>query len=409
MNSHRHWLNQERLSFYPRIILTLLLIIICYLWFFMFNNMADPVGKPFGYDFITYWAASKLALTGHAQDAYNSSLLFKAQQIAVPAAWRNSYTWFYPPAFFLLVLPFALLPYILAYWAFMLSTLCAFALVMRRIVQGKIAIWIIAAFPGLWVNLFFGQNAFLTATLAGSALLGIERRPVLAGLLIGLLAAIKPHLALLFPVALLAIGAWRTIITAALTAITCTSIGTITLGIGVLNGFIANLDHARLMLENGFIPWSRMPTVFAFLRLIGIPVALTYVIHFVFASGVVILVWHVWRRCQDQNLRGAALMTGTFLISPYLLDYDLVWLAFPIAWIASDGIRNGWSCGERELLVVIWLLPLLMMIQIFTSYSVQTAPFLLISMLWIASHRAKITSIIKATENGDLKDRLETI
>ncbi|MEI6693024.1 MAG: glycosyltransferase family 87 protein [Chlorobium sp.] len=360
----------------------------------MSKNMVDLKGKPLGYDFITLWAASHLALEGHAEDAYNIPLLLKALRIAVPGS-QSVYIWFYPPSFYLVVLPLALLPYMASFLTFILSTLGAYLLVFRRIVRGSTAMWCLAAFSGLWMNLFNGQNAFLTAALAGVALLCLERRPVLGGLFIGLLA-IKPHLALLFPVALIAIGAWRTLITAAVTAITFTAIGTVTLGTAVLKGFLANLSHGRLLLENGTYLWPKMPTMFAFLRLLGIPVAGAYVVHCIVALGAVIVVWRVWRRCQDRNLRGATLMTATFLVSPYLLDYDLAWLAFPIAWLALAGLRNGWQRGEREVLVFAWLLPLLIT-PIGTFLSVQIGPIVLCSLLWITVRRTTVTSMIGAT------------
>jgi Glycosyltransferase family 87 len=385
VKAHAHWLNRERLSNYPRIILALFFVS-GLAWALMSKNMVDLKGKPLGYDFITFWAASHVALAGRAQDAYNISLLFKAEQIAVPAS-QSVYVWYYPPPFYLVVLPLALLPYIAAYWTFMLSTLGAYLLVLRRIVRGNSAMWCIAAFSGLWMNLFHGQNAFLTAALGGAALLCVERRPILAGLFIGLLA-IKPHLALLFPVALIAIGAWRTLITAAVTAITFTAIGTTILGSALLKGFFANLGYARLFLENGFLPWPKMPAVFAFGRLLGIPVAGAYFIHCVVALVAVIVVWRVWRRCQDRKLRGAALMSATFLVSPYVFDYDLAWLAFPIAWLASAGLRNGWLRGEREVLVAAWLLPMLMA-PIATAMSVQVGPLVICSLLWITVRRSK--------------------
>jgi hypothetical protein len=382
-----HWLTSARILLYSRIFFALFLFLICFLWFFMFKNFVDSRGQPVGFDFITYWAASHLALTGHAQDAYNTSLLFNAQQIGMPAATASTYVWFYPPAFFLVVLPLALLPYIAAYGIFMLSTLCACLLVLRRIVRGSTAMWCIAAFSGLWLNLFCGQNAFLTAALAGAALLCFDRKPILSGVCIGLLA-IKPHLAILFPVALIAVGAWRTLITAALTAVVSTVVATVTLGLGVLKGFIVNLGYARLFLENGSHIWERMPSLFAFMRLRGMPVEWAYVVHFFVAIWSVIIVWRVWSCCQDQKLRGAALMTATFLVSPYLFFYDLVWLAFPIAWLALDGQQNGWSRGVREVLVIAWLLPML------TVLSVQVAPLVLCSLLWMTYRSATAESIV---------------
>ncbi|ACF11860.1 conserved hypothetical protein [Chlorobaculum parvum NCIB 8327] len=403
-NSDTHWLNRERLSVYPRIILVLFLLY-SLAWVLTSKNMLDLNGKPLGADFIMFWAASHLALTGHAQDAYHISLLFKAQQIAIPAS-KSVYAWFYPPSFYLVILPLALLPYTAAFWAFMLSTLGAYLLVLRRIIRGDIAMWCLAAFSGLWVTLMHGQNSFLTAALAGAALLNVERRPVLAGIFIGLLA-IKPHLAILFPLVLIAIGAWRTFISAAVTAITFTAIGTAVLGYGVLKSSLESLGYARLCLENGSLPWVKTPSVFAFARMLEMPVAWAYFIHFICAVGAVIIVWRVWRRCHDRNLRGAVFMTATFLVSPYLFDYDLVWLAFPIAWLALDGLRNGWLRGEREVLVVAWLLPMVM-VPIAVVLNVQIGPFVLCALLWIAARRATAASMM-GDPVSDSTDKFETV
>ncbi|NTW56048.1 MAG: DUF2029 domain-containing protein [Chlorobiaceae bacterium] len=397
MKLHNHWLNRERISNYPRIFLALFLVF-GFVWVLMSKNMVDPKGGPLGYDFIAFWAASHLALAGHARDAFSIPQLFNTQQLAVPAS-TSVYAWFYPPAFYLVVLPLALLPYTAAYWVFMLSTLGTYILVLRRIVKGNTAMWCIAAFPGVWVNFLIGQNAFLTAALAAAALLSIERRALMSGLLIGLLAAIKPHLALLFPVALIAIGAWRTLLTAALTTLTITAIGTLTLGLAVLNGFLANLGYARQFLETGYIPWERIPSLFAFGRLIGIPVLWAYVIQFIVAVGAVAIVIYVWRRCQDLNLRGAILMTATFLVSPYVFDYDLAWLAFPIAWLALAGHHTVWLRGERELLVIAWLLPMLM-IPIAETLNVQVGPFVLCGMLWMTFRRAKEAFVVRINSNS---------
>jgi len=172
-----HWLNRKRLLIYPRIILALFLVI-GISWVLLSENMVDLKGKPLGYDFITFWAASYVGLAGHAPDAYNISLLFKAENFAVPAS-KSVYVWYYSPSFYLTVLPLALLPYLAAYWVFMISTLSGYLLVLRRIVRNDTAMWCLAAFSGLWLNLFHGQNAFLTAALAGAALLSLERRPIL--------------------------------------------------------------------------------------------------------------------------------------------------------------------------------------------------------------------------------------
>lgn len=402
MKADAHWLSHDRLSFYPRIFVALFLAFGAGC-FIISEKMFGLKWIPLGNDFVTFWAASHIALTGNAQDAYDVHLLLKAEQLVIPAVKRN-YVWLYPPTFYLVVLPLSLLSYTAAYWTFMLSTLGSYILVLRRVIRGRTAMWCLAGFSGLWLNLFCGQNAFLTAALCGAALLSIERRPVLAGLLIGLLA-IKPHLAILFPVALIAIRAWRTMITAAVTAITFTAIGTSILGTDVLKGFLANLGHARLILENGTLPWAKMPSMFTFARLLGIPVAGAYVVHVVVAVTAVIAVWQVWRRCQDRNLRGAALMTATFLVSPYVFDYDLAWLAFPIAWLALAGLRDGWLRGEREILVAAWLLPMFMYASA-NALDVQLAPLVICGLLWITFRRTTTAPVTGVTPSDSPSDQI---
>ena len=111
------------------------------------------------------------------------------------------FAWHYPPTFLLAVLPFGLLAYPAALAAFTSAepalwygAWCAGSRADRRALDRR------AAAPAGLINLLDGQNGFLTASLAGFALLCCAA-PGLAGVLIGLVA-IKPHLAVLFPLAL---------------------------------------------------------------------------------------------------------------------------------------------------------------------------------------------------------------
>jgi alpha-1,2-mannosyltransferase len=61
---------------------------------------------------------------------------------------------------------------------------------------------------------------------------------------------------------------------------------------------------------------------------------------------------------REVRLHAAALATGVLLTTPYMMDYDLVILALPIAWIALEGRRSGFLPYEKSLLALVWLLPL---------------------------------------------------
>jgi alpha-1,2-mannosyltransferase len=75
-----------------------------------------------------------------------------------------------------------------------------------------------------------------------------------------------------------------------------------------------------------------------------------------FVTGTVL--W-IWRRPVGIPLKGAALATGSLLVTPYVLDYDLMLLALPLAWLTVEGLRTQFLNWERITLFIVWLLPLL--------------------------------------------------
>lgn len=299
-----------------------------------------------------------MALSGHASSAYDVKTLFAIEKLALPGD-TGIFPWLYQPAFYLIITPLALMPYVVAFFVFMLSNLTCYVLVFRRIVRHSGAMWCLAAFPGVWITLLHGQNAFLTAAIAAAALLTLERRPCLSGLLVGLLA-IKPQLALLFPLALIAVGAWRALAVAVMTAVLFNALATAILGFDIIQPALQSALFARTMLEQGGVPWAKMPSTFSWLRSLGVSIQWAYFIHGIIALTACCVIWRIWRSCSNTAVRSAALMTATFLVSPYGFDYDFAWLAFPLAWVAMAGLRDGWLLGERELLVVVGWLPVFM-------------------------------------------------
>lgn len=372
--SDRHWLDAERLTVYPRI-LVIMFGLSAVAYAATVRDLVDFRGQSAGADFITFWAASYLGLSGRPQDAYDVSLIAAAERIAVPAG-ENVFAWFYPPPFFLAILPLALLPYLVALFAFVLTTLTACLVSLGRVLRRWDAAWLVAAFPGIWVCLAHGQTGFLTAALAGGGLMLLPRRPVLAGALIGLLAAFKPQLAVLFPIALVAGGSWVALLAAALTTVGAFAVSIAVLGLPTLFAWLHSVQVARAALEVGALPWAKNPSTFAAARLLGVPVEAAYAIHGAVAVAAVIAVWVVWRRKATPQLKGAMLMTATFLATPYAFDYDLVWLAFPIAWCALAGLTDGWRRWEREVLLTLFLLPALSP-AIASMTRVQMAPVVL--------------------------------
>jgi hypothetical protein len=390
----RHWLDRGRLILYPSVVALFFVSFVIYALVHAEIGM-NMAGNPLGFDFVQFWSVSHVGLHEHPALAYNMAHLTAVEKGVAPGL-QGFLPWRYPPMFYLVVLPFSLFPMRLALACFVAVTLAlyvwAFCVVVRsgraEPNQAPIprALLCLSAFGPAWFNLMGGQTGFLTAALAVGALLCLERRPILAGVLIGLLC-IKPHLAVLFPLCLIAVRAWRAFFAAAATVIVFAFVSTMVLGVDTLGAFLSGLHEAGQLLQAGRSPLTKMPSVFVSLRMLHVPPAAAYVVHGVVALVAAWAVWRVWRCCGDARLRNAALMTGSFFISPYIFDYDMAWLAFPVAWLTLYCMEAGWRRFERELLVLFWADTLF--IAVVAQHTVtHTVPLVLAALLWMIYRRA---------------------
>lgn len=357
------------------------------------SNLVTPNGYGIFSDFTVFWAAAHMAITGHAADAYSAGPLQHLVLELVPGlkgAANPDFGWFYPPSFYVLLLPMGYLAYTpFAYGAFILPALGAYTLVVQRICSDGRVLWVLAASSAVWVNLYRGQNGFLTAALAGASLLALDnKRPLLSGVFLGVLS-IKPHLFFLFPVTLLATGHRKAVGMAVLTAGGLMVAGLAALGPETLSAWMNSARLARRLAENPPNTdqyWPAMPTLFSQCRLLGASTEMAYLVHLTVAIMAAISVVFIWRRNPDPGLRNSALVAGSLLISPYLMPYDLTWLALPIAWMFGVGRTSGWRTGEKTLLFLMWAIPLPGP-AIARIIPLQVVPFLLLTLLGMILQR----------------------
>jgi alpha-1,2-mannosyltransferase len=387
--SRAPWLDATRVVAYARIFLALYVVLIA-VWLGLSHGMIDRGGKPIGTDFMNVWAAGRLVLAGTPADAYDYARHYAVQRAALP--WQPAqevpyYSWHYPPMFLMVAALLALLPYGAALALWMAATLPAYLAVIRAILPDRRALLFALAFPGTFVNFGHGQNGFLTTGLFGGGLLLLERRPLLAGALFGLLSY-KPQFGLLLAPALLAGRQGRAFLAAAATGILVALVSYIVFGAATWHAFFASLELARsLVLEEGAAGWDRMQSAFAATRLLGGSVAAAYAVQGATTLIVTVIVVWIWRRPVDLPLKGAALVTATVMATPYVFDYDLVLLALPIAWLAMAGIRGGFLAWEKLALLVVWLLPLIAR-EIGHALGLPLAPAVLACLLALIVRRA---------------------
>lgn len=379
--------DRQRMFHYPLIILAVFALG-AVLLVATSRDMIDFRGKPLGYDFITFWGASDLTLEGRATDAFDPAEALKAQQKAVQGS-EVDFFWHYPPTFQLVAAPLALLPYPIAYLAFVTAGFLAYLFALRPLLNQPRPMLVLAAFPAALICVFHGQNSLLSAALLGATIWLSERGPreqVLAGVCIGLLA-FKPQLGLLLPVALALSRSWRTFASAAVTVTAFIGIATVVFGRELWGAFFADLPFVQLLLETGSLPWDKIVSTWVFLRMLGAPDAIAYPVHIAVALAAVALVVYVWLRCGKTRLAWAVLVVATLMIPHYAFDYELTLLAIPAAILASDMAERGASRADKLLLLAIVVLSGATA-PISSVLHIQVAQPVLLAALWLTTRRA---------------------
>jgi len=200
---------------------------------------------------------------------------------------------------------------------------------------------------------------FLIAALFGAALLALERRPLLAGALFGLLV-IKPHFGLLIPFALMASGRWRAFAAASVTVAVMILAALATFGQETFVAFFESLTFSRVQgIEYSNTGFHKLQSAFTAVRLLGGSVGLAYALHGLLLAMVVAATLWIWRSPADGRLKAASLMTGAFLATPYVFDYDMVLLAPAMAALVSHGLEKGFRPFEKSFLAMAFAMPLL--------------------------------------------------
>ena len=323
------------------------------------DGMRDYAGRPLGTDFSNVWSAGQMARTGRAVEAFDPKPHYAEQQAIFNDEAIPFYGWHYPPFFLIVAALLALFPYTLGWLVWMAGTLPLYVYAMKSIINGRTALLATLGFPAVFINFAHGQNGFLTAALAGGAMVLLRRSEWLAGVLLGLLAY-KPQFGLLIPIALAAGGYWRAFAGATATVLTLIALSVAVFGTGVWFALFEHSAFTRtVVLEAGGTGWEKIQSVFSALRMWGVPVSAAYAAQAALVVALACAVAWLWRSKAAFELKAAGLLTASLAATPYLLDYDLVALAPAIAFMAVLGLREGFRPYEKLVLALAWLAPLL--------------------------------------------------
>jgi hypothetical protein len=326
------------------------------------RNFFDPPGM----DFVSFWAAGRLALIGKAVLAYDIQA-HRAIELTVGQV-RGIMSFPYPPPILMLFAPFSLLPFGVAFVAWVLSTCGFYVWSARRVAPFPLSLAIPTAIP----NAGIGQTGFLFTGLFIAAAEILPRRPILAGLLFGCFA-LKPQIGFLIPLALLAGSEWRALLAAACSAAALYAMGLIVFGVGSYEAFLKILPRYAEFLSKSAWEWNTLASVFAFLRYFGVPQQMALAAQAICAAGAAFVTWRAWR--LGLETRVVVLATASILISPYLFTYDTIFMVLPFAWFLR--------AGDRYMAALVWFGCLLPFVSYSHYYSgPNTVPLVAIVSLW---------------------------
>jgi len=335
---HADWLGGARARGYLRLLAALNVATLAFLLATSHGGV-DRNGFLLGTDFLSFWTTGHMLHTGGA--VYDVSAHTAAQRAFF--AQEGVYTaFFYPPPFLLVCYPLGFLPYFPALALWLLTTgaayLAAVRAWLRRMGMAQ-PLWLLfAAFPPVLICITHGQSAFLVAALLGAGVLLVRDRPWLAGACFGL-AIVKPQFGLLVPVVLVLTGEWKTIAGAAGTALLFGGLATLAFGPAIWADWYAVSGAAQAAMSEGAVGYAKMMSLFAAVMLFGGSVTLAYALQIALSAVVTaLLAWASWGRNYTPAL-GSAMLAGAPLATPFVLDYDMVLLAFPLIWLAANGFR----------------------------------------------------------------------
>lgn len=315
----------------------------------------DATSLVVGRDFLNFWMYGRAAWLPDPSRFYDAHI-YNAALTALLGADYPGQNWSYPPSIMLIAAPFGRLSYFAALLCWTVLGIGVFVWVsVRRIGDRRLLIPILLS-PAAVFCLMSGQSSFLTAAMLLTIIACLDRRPVLAGVLIGLLT-LKPQLGLLFPVMLAASGRWRVFFVATICALLIAALTAAVFGPQVWVDFVLKgLPVQNLVLadpERVGTPFY--PTIFMNVRGTGASYGVAMAVQVCFSALAVGAVFFAYRFRKDADplLLTALFFACSISVVPYLLAYDTLTMTCLAVMLLAAGKLD--AAGQTLAKLIYWL------------------------------------------------------
>jgi alpha-1,2-mannosyltransferase len=308
-----------------------------------FRNSENGVirhAELWGRDFINLWTGGKLIRAHDYTTLYNQGAFSAFQESLFGKLDLHVYS--YPPTGFPIASLFSLVPYPVALALWLMATGGLFLWAARPYWPengGQLGLTLLM--PAALVNIWTGHFGFFFGALFLLAFYHLDRRPILAGAIIGLFT-IKPQLAVLIPLALFLRRDWRAIASAAISSVSLVVASFVLYGWEAWSTFLIRATGKQVSVidaQGAFFGKMSASAATAILDLGGGWTMAVIGQGLLAALGITFVSVAAWRRVRTDQL-ALLLVTCTFLVLPYSINYDLVVVCLG-AWVVMTNRANA--------------------------------------------------------------------
>ena len=332
--------------------------------------LLEANGNPANNDFNNVYTAGQLVLAGEPAAAYDWDRHKQMQRELTGDVKSAFFPWPYPPTFLFIASILALMPYAVLRFTWAVATFAMYAIALQRITPTSTQFAVLLATPAAWFSMFVGQNGAFTAALVGFALVTLPSQPVIAGICIGLLSY-KPHLGLLFPIALAAAGHWRAFFAAGVTVAALAIASVLAYGTGPWLAMPAQLEHVMAIVKVADYP-QRLQSVFGLSISLALPPQVASALQLLLLLGLAAATAWIWKQKDvAYDLKAAFLVAALTLASPYQFVYDLPVLTIAQAFF----LRYLWRENALGLTDICMLILVNELVYLYASFSIPLGQF----------------------------------
>lgn len=301
--------------------------------------------------------------------------------------------WSYPPNFMLLGALVGWMPYAIALGVFMGASFFMLAKATRRAVSvdWKRTLATILLSPMGYLAIISGQVTMALTAAQLTLFTQLDRRPLRAGMLLGLLS-VKPQLGLMYPFFLLATRRYRVFVGAAITALGLVLLSALCFGWSMWDSYLtlgAPLQNRYVLDATPQLVQAYMPTSYMDLRLFGASYEVAMAGQAVVTLLMALLFFTRSFQRADAARQMLVVATASIAATPYLMVYDMLFFAAALVlWLRQQGLTR---LGVTLCLLCFWM-PVLHFLMVVLGLSGMA--FLLPAMavmLVIAPHRVAMS------------------